>query len=141
LSNDRNVPSKKLGDKKHLFHLQVKTRSTFECVERYYHIVKRNKRRVQRPRRYLGDEQQSNVMALLAGTPSDVKRAMRIESADNSSNSSDDEMAINKVLYFRKVDGCRGFLTAITLLFAKFHLNFQFFCLIYTSGDIWTWAH
>nr|CAB3268010.1 ZF(C2H2)-117 zinc finger protein [Phallusia mammillata] len=75
----------------------VKTRSTAECVERYYHVTKRQRRRIQRPKRFHGDDG-SSVLSLLAGTPSDVRKAMKIESSPTSS-SSDEEVSNKNDLY------------------------------------------
>uniref|UniRef100_H2YS00 Uncharacterized protein n=1 Tax=Ciona savignyi TaxID=51511 RepID=H2YS00_CIOSA len=68
----------------------VKTRSTAECVDRYYHIVKRNRRKIQRPRRFRGDESDEKMIVSRLATSGKVKEIM-----SSSASSSEDERCAN----------------------------------------------
>ncbi|XP_078491939.1 uncharacterized protein zf(c2h2)-117 isoform X2 [Ciona intestinalis] len=70
----------------------VKTRSTSECVDRYYHIVKRNRRKIQRPRRYRGEDGDEKMIVTRLAT-SNHHEMKEILSA--SASSSEDERCGN----------------------------------------------
>ncbi|XP_076815445.1 uncharacterized protein LOC143461567 isoform X1 [Clavelina lepadiformis] len=61
----------------------VKTRTTAECIERYYHIVKRNRRRIRVPRRYR--DQDHDISMVLSNINE------KIETSVTSASSSDEE--------------------------------------------------
>ena len=75
------------------FAFQVKSRTTAECVERYYHVVKRNRRQSRLPRRYR-DHETDEFSTLLADSLNEKK-----SSSSSSYSSDDDATTKSKVLY------------------------------------------
>ena len=67
-----------------VYFLQVQSRTTAECVERYYHVVKRNRRQSRVPRRYR-DQETDQFATLLADS-------LREKSSPSSQSSSDEEI-------------------------------------------------